>query len=169
MHISLKHHPFGRCELSVWTFPCVEKFRSAPACIRSDVSVACPDDSQCSIKLQDFFPKHRYGKIAATVRTTWIPVRTCSSIRQVSQFKFRRPDASQHGPTRVHQIWKLHAPNQPSGLLFPRFGCAKPLYGNYLQWTCDHPNDRAPSSVHGSFQERFSAKFLEFRSHSCPS
>jgi hypothetical protein len=38
-------------------------------------------------KLQDFFPKHSYGKIAATVQTTWIPVRTCSSIRQVSHSK----------------------------------------------------------------------------------
>jgi hypothetical protein len=45
-----------------------------------------------------FLAKHRYGKIAATVRTTWIPVRTRSSIRQVSQFKSRRSDASQHGP-----------------------------------------------------------------------
>jgi hypothetical protein len=45
------------------------------------------------------FPsKHRYGKIATTVRTTWYPVQTRSSIRQVSQFKSRRPDASQHGP-----------------------------------------------------------------------
>jgi hypothetical protein len=49
-------------------------------------------------KLQDFFPKHRYGKIAATIRMTWIPVWTCLSIRQVSQFKSRRPEASQHGP-----------------------------------------------------------------------
>jgi hypothetical protein len=49
-------------------------------------------------KLQDFFPKYSYGKIAATVRTTWIPVRTRLSIRQVSQFKSRRLDASQHGP-----------------------------------------------------------------------
>jgi len=56
-------------------------------------------------QLQDFFPKHRYGKIVATVRTTWIPVqttwipvRTRSSIRQVSQFKSRCLIASQHGP-----------------------------------------------------------------------
>jgi len=56
-------------------------------------------------KLQDFFPKHRYGKIAATVRTTWIPIRTRSSIRQVSQFKSRCPDASQHGPdSRISDI-----------------------------------------------------------------
>jgi hypothetical protein len=49
-------------------------------------------------KLQDFFPKHSYGKITATIRTTWIPVRTRSSIRQVSQFKSRRLDDSPHGP-----------------------------------------------------------------------
>jgi hypothetical protein len=42
-------------------------------------------------KLQDFFPKHSYRKIAATVRTR-------SSIRQVLHLKSRRPDASQHGP-----------------------------------------------------------------------
>jgi hypothetical protein len=31
-----------------------------------------------------FLSKHRYGKIAATVWTTWIPIRTRSSIRQVN-------------------------------------------------------------------------------------
>jgi hypothetical protein len=41
-------------------------------------------------KLWDFFPKHRYGKITAIVRT-----RSC--IRQVSYSKSRRPDASLHG------------------------------------------------------------------------
>jgi hypothetical protein len=67
-------------------FPSVEKFQTGPACIR-------PDHSQCSTKLLDFFRKHRYGKIT-TVQTTWIPVRTCSSIRQVSQFKSRRSGAN---------------------------------------------------------------------------
>jgi hypothetical protein len=42
-------------------------------------------------QLQDFFPKHRYGKFVAT------PVRMRSSIRQVSHSKSRRPDASLHG------------------------------------------------------------------------
>jgi hypothetical protein len=90
--------------------------------------------------LQDFFPKHSYGKITATVRTTWIPVRKRSSKRQVSQFKSKRPDASQHGPearasdmeiacikstvrpifplvwTREAFIWKLLAADlRPSG------------------------------------------------------
>jgi hypothetical protein len=119
--------------ISVWTFLCVEKLRTAPACIRPDDLAARPDDSQCSIKLQDFIPKHRYGKIAATVRTR-------SSIRQVSQFKSRCPDASHHGSnprvsnieiacirstvrttillvrTREGSIWKLLVANvRPSG------------------------------------------------------
>jgi hypothetical protein len=46
-------------------------------------------------QLWDFFPKHRYGKIAATVWTMWIPVKTHSSIRQVAH---SRPDDDLHGP-----------------------------------------------------------------------
>jgi hypothetical protein len=49
-------------------------------------------------QLWDFFPKHRYGKIAATVRTMWIPIQTRSSIRQVAHSKFRLLDDSLHGP-----------------------------------------------------------------------
>jgi hypothetical protein len=43
-------------------------------------------------QLWDFFPKHRYGKIAATIRTIWFPVQTSSYIRQVAHSKFRCPD-----------------------------------------------------------------------------
>jgi hypothetical protein len=77
-------------------------------------------------QLWDLFPKHRYGKIPATVRTMCIPVWTCSSIRQVAYSKFRRPDDSLHGPdaqttymeiacirstvwTRKALLWKLRA------------------------------------------------------------
>jgi hypothetical protein len=88
----------------------------------------------------DFFPRHRYGKIATTVRTMWIPVRTRSSIRQVMHSKSRRPDVSVHGPdahasymeiayirstvrktdpmvrTRQALLWKLRATEvRPSG------------------------------------------------------
>jgi len=49
-------------------------------------------------KLQDFFPKHSYGKITIIVWTTWIPVRTRSSIRQILQFKSRRLNVSHHCP-----------------------------------------------------------------------
>jgi hypothetical protein len=54
-------------------------------------------------QLWDFFPKHRYGKITATIRMMWIPVQISSSIRQVAHSKFRRPDNSLHGNC-VHLI-----------------------------------------------------------------
>jgi hypothetical protein len=97
MHIRLKHHPFGR-----------RRFPSGPP--------LCQEASNCSSlhpsgrfhspsgrlsvfdQASGFLSKHKYVKIAATVRTTWIPVRTRSSIRQVLQFKSSFPDASHHGP-----------------------------------------------------------------------
>jgi len=63
-----------------------------PACIRSNFSAARPDASQYLTKLQ-ILSKFIYGKIDATVRTTWIPVRTRFSLRHELQFKFNRPDA----------------------------------------------------------------------------
>jgi hypothetical protein len=146
--------------IPVRTFLCVEKLRTVLAYIRPDDSAARPDDPQCSIKLQDFFPKHRYGKIAATVRMTWISVRAHSSIRQVSQFKSRRPEASHHGPdrrvsnmkiacitstfrttilpiqTRKASVWKLLAANvRPSGrqgdTIWTRFSNRKDIQQNF--------------------------------------
>jgi hypothetical protein len=70
---------------------------SVSACIRPDDSAACPDAFQYSNKLQ-ILSKIKYGKIAATVRTMWIPVRTRFSLRQESQFKFNRLDVCQDGP-----------------------------------------------------------------------
>jgi hypothetical protein len=93
-----KHHPSGRRGFPSGASPVLRSFellqlafvRTFQQPVRTTLSVRP--------KLQDFFPKHKYGKIAAIVRTTWIPAWTRSSIRQVSQFKSRRPDASQHGP-----------------------------------------------------------------------
>jgi hypothetical protein len=71
--------------------PSLHRETSIPACIRLDVSVARPDASQYSTKLQ-ILSMFSYGKIDATFRTTWIPVRTHSYIRQESQFKYNHPD-----------------------------------------------------------------------------
>jgi hypothetical protein len=100
--------------IPVQTFLCVEKLQTAPACIRPDNSAAHPDDSQCSIKLQDFFPKHRFGKISATVQTTWISVWTCLSKRQVSQFKSRCLDAIHHDPDARALDMKIVCMRSPS-------------------------------------------------------
>jgi hypothetical protein len=161
VHLS-KHHPSGRRELTVWTFLYVKKLRTALACIRPDVSAARPDAIQCSIKLWDFFPKHRYGKIAATVQTMWILVRTRSSIRQVAHSKFRRPDDGLHGPvvwTRELHIWKLRASDQPSERHILWSGRAKSWYGNCVQEMCDRPDDWATPSGHGSNRKRISCEF----------
>jgi hypothetical protein len=45
-------------------------------------------------QLWDFLPKHRCGKIIATVRMMWIPIRTHSSIRQVLHLINRSDDHS---------------------------------------------------------------------------
>jgi hypothetical protein len=58
----LKHHPSGRRKLSVRTFHYVEKFRTASACIRPDVSTALPDDSQCSTSFRISFQSTVMGR-----------------------------------------------------------------------------------------------------------
>jgi hypothetical protein len=80
--------------------PLLYREASVPACIRPDVSATRPDASQYLTKLH-ILSKFVYGKIDATIRTTWIPVRTRFSLRQESQFKFHRPDASLPSSGRV--------------------------------------------------------------------
>jgi hypothetical protein len=111
-------------------------------------------------QLQDFFPKHRYGKIAATVWKTWTSVRTRSSIRQVSQFKSRRPDSSQHGPDARALDMKIACIKSTVGRPFPWSGHTKPLYGNYLQRKCDRLDNRASPSRRGSETRKNFSKIL---------
>jgi hypothetical protein len=132
-----KHYLSGRLEQSVWTFLYDEKLRTVPSCIRPDASATRPNTVLCSTSYGISFQKHRYGKIAATVRTMCVPVWTLSFIRQVVHSKFN----SLHGPdarasymeidcikstvrttavmvrTRQALLWKLCAAKvQPSGL-----------------------------------------------------
>jgi hypothetical protein len=46
----------------------------------------------------DFLSKSKYGKIVVTVRTTWIPVRTCYSLRQVRNSNSTVQTPVYHGP-----------------------------------------------------------------------
>jgi len=123
---------------------------SVPACIRPDVSAARPDTSQYSTKLQ-ILSKFIYGKIDATVRTTWIPIRTHFSLRQESQFKFNRLDTCLSWSERAQHrygncVLKI---NRPDGHP-PWSGLAKALYGNYLQRTCNLLDDNVSPSGRGS-------------------
>jgi hypothetical protein len=96
------HHTKSSSVRTTWipvqTFLCVEKLRTAPACIRPDVSVARPNNSQCSTKASDFLSKIKYGKIVATVRTTWIPFRMRYSLRQVRNSNSTVRTPAYHGP-----------------------------------------------------------------------
>jgi hypothetical protein len=67
-------------------------------------------------QLWDFFPKHRYGKIAATIRTMCILVRTHSSIRQVVHSKFKRPDDNLKWSRRASYLYGncVHLINRPN-------------------------------------------------------
>jgi hypothetical protein len=47
---------------------------------------------------------------------------------------------------RVQQIWKLGVEDQPSGRPSQMVRTREALYGNYLQRTCDRPNDSASLS-----------------------
>jgi hypothetical protein len=101
-------------------------------------------------KLRDFFPKHRYRKIAATVQTMWIPVWTLSSIRQVSQFKPRCPYDGPHGPNARALEMKITCIKSTVRTTILRVQTREALYGNSLQRKCNCPDDRAPPSRRGS-------------------
>jgi hypothetical protein len=53
-----------------------------------------PDPIQCLTSIRVSDSRHNYGKTAATVRMICDPVQTRFSLRQESQFKFNRLDAS---------------------------------------------------------------------------
>jgi hypothetical protein len=77
--------------------------------------------------------------------------------------------------TRTKQIWKLHVEDQPSGRPSPLVRMREALYGNYLQQTCDRPDDSASPSGRGSqtgkiFSENLknSARTVVCPDGSCP-
>jgi hypothetical protein len=80
-----------RTKCSSCSEPILYREISVPACIRPDVSAACPDASQYSISFW-FLSKLQEREDQSTVRTMWYPVRTCVSLRQESQFRYDIPD-----------------------------------------------------------------------------
>jgi hypothetical protein len=82
--------------ISVRTLHCIEKLLFQLASVRTTLQPVQTTSSDRSASI--FLPKFKLRKIAATIRKTWIPVRTRSYIRQESQFKYNLPDVSQLGP-----------------------------------------------------------------------
>jgi hypothetical protein len=52
--------------------------------------------------------------------------------------------------TRAYQIWKLRVEELPSGRSFPMVRMREALYGNYLQRTCDRPDENVSPFRRGS-------------------
>jgi len=141
--------------------PSLYREASVRACIRQDVSAARPDASQYLIKLQ-ILSKFKYGKITATLRTTWILVRTRFSLRQELQFKYK--------PSGRQSAWSGRAFNRYGNCVFnfnrpdaclSWSGRAKPYmeitYSGRatVRMTMPHRPNAALK------QERFSVKILE--------
>jgi len=85
------------------------------------------------------------------------PSEQAKSIRQVSHSKSRRPDASHHGPDARASDMEI--------------ACIRLTVRTtiLLLWTCDRPDDRAHRPDEALKQEKISAKFSKFWSHSCSS
>jgi len=71
-------------------------------------------------------------------------------------------DTSHHGPDvrACIKYGKLRASDQPSGRLSSWSGRSKPLYGNYLQRTCDRLDDKATLSECGSLNDALFQRYF---------
>jgi hypothetical protein len=109
---SVKQHPSERRELSVRTPICVQKLRTVPSYIHSDVSATCPNTFQCSTSKRISFPNTYMGRQLQPSGRRSHSVWMLSLIRQDVQISCNRLDASLH----CQDLWKLRAAGvQPSG------------------------------------------------------
>jgi hypothetical protein len=120
-------------------------------------------------QLWDFFPKHRYGKIAATVRTMWILVRTLSSIRQVAHSKIGRPDDSLHGSDVRAIFMEIVCIGSTVRTIIPLVRTRETLI-----WKLRTAKVRSSGRQGNTVQTRLKSgknfsEILESRSHCCPS
>jgi hypothetical protein len=119
-------------------------------------------------QLWDFFPKHRYGKIAATVRTIWIPFRTRSYIRQVSHSNSRHPNASLHGPNTRASDMKIACIRSTVRTTIPFVQTREALIWK-LRGAEVRPFERCSIVRMRLKSGKNFSEILESRSHSCPS
>jgi hypothetical protein len=103
-----------RRELSVQTFPYVEKLRTAPACICPDVSAGLPDATQCSISYGISFQNIDMGRqLQLSGRCGFSSGRRSSCSGRASFIygncvhQIHRPDNRCHGLACQALIWKL--------------------------------------------------------------
>jgi hypothetical protein len=97
-HSSVKHHPFGRWELFIPTSLCVQKLRTIPGCICSDVSVTRLDAFRCLTSKGISFQNTNMGRQQLPSGQYSVLFQTLSLIRQVVLKKFNHPKVSLHDP-----------------------------------------------------------------------
>jgi hypothetical protein len=125
--LSIKQHPSGWRELSIRTLICVQKLRTVPGYIRSDVSTTRSDAFQCSTNKRISFPNTDMGRqLQPSGRRSYF-VRTLSK--------------------RVATIW--------SSVYTVR--TLSPYYENCVQQKCNRLDAKATLFGRGSIQERISA------------
>jgi hypothetical protein len=149
MHFCLKHHPFRRRELSVRTFPCREV--SNYSSVHPSGRFSSTSGRLCVRQASGFLYKAQIWEdrcnrpddvdscLDALIHKAGIAIQIQTFGRQSA---WSRRACIRYGNC-VHQINR--SDNHP-----PWSRQAKPLYGNYLQWMCDHLDDRAPPSGRGS-------------------
>jgi hypothetical protein len=115
-----KHHPSGQQELSIRTFPCVEKLRTVPACICPDVSAARPNATQYSNSYGISFQNTDIGRQLQ-------PSRRCGS----------HPDALIHKASSAFKI-------KTSGRYSSWYGRSSFIYEN-----CVHQINRSDDRSYG--------------------
>jgi hypothetical protein len=94
----VKQHPSRRQDLSVQTSICVQKLRTVPGCICSNVSATRLDAFHCSTSKMISFPNTDMGRQLELSRQRGYSVWTLSLIRKDVQKIYNCPDISLHCP-----------------------------------------------------------------------
>jgi hypothetical protein len=167
-HIKLKHHPSGR-----------RGFSSEPSSVSRSfelLQLASVQTFQQHVRtplgLQPatgFLSKTQIWEVRCN-RPDDVESRPDALIHKASiAFKSKRPDVNPLGPDASASDMEIACIRSTVRTTIPLVRTCKAFIWKLLEWKCDRQDDRAPPSECGSNQERISAKFLESRSHSCPS
>jgi hypothetical protein len=163
-----KHHPSGRCDIPFRRSIIHSIIRPDDVDFRSDLPL-CQEASNCSKlhpsgRFNSTSGKHSvFDQASGFLSKTQIWEDCCNRpddmdsrpdmLNPKGKYRIQNPDVRTSVIMvwmRKHQIWKLRASDQPSRRPSSWSGCAKPLYGNYLQQMYDRPDDRTTPSGRGS-------------------
>jgi len=123
--------------ISVRTLLCIEKLLFQ---LTSIETIKQPVWTTLSDWASDFLSKSKYGKLAVTVRTKWIPVRTHYFLREVRNSNSTIWTLVCHDPDARPTDMEIACRRSTVRTFIPMVRTREALYGNYLQCTCDRPD-----------------------------